>query len=216
MELEQQPSSSPSAEDVTGTLSIQIMAALQREETHCERIQELTSLLKESHAAFESQNQMCLKMVDMLRNLSLSSHVLAAAAAAPSSVRLTSIVQTGKSFFRRARARSLIYPSNLEEWDIASEPLLNPKRRRLTQAELLRLCYAVTAVKLPTDVSPVSVASLCYMMTCKLKEVTSSSSLEVVDRLLATDDVEAFWKNFEGEKAPTRVQPFRVAGKQRS
>lgn len=136
----------------------------------------------------------------------------------PAQVSIVSLAQSGQSFFQRARTSDIMYPDTMAEWEMATAPLLDPTRKSLTQAELLRLVFGIAAAKLNLDDSQMKLLSLCYRMCCKSKEIVSSQYLEMVDRLLTTapDEFELFWREMEIERAPARAQPFRAAGWQRA
>lgn len=232
MEVESFHEEAMTPQQVGGVVTPPELAALhqiirQREEAHHKREQQMRAEMAEVRQINMQQQQMMLALQEQMHRMTISQSQLVATMskpaaptppAQPAPVSLVSLVQSGQSFFQRARASDTMYPDTLAEWEAAAAPLLDATRKSLTQAELLRLVFGIAAAKLNLDEPQMKVLSLCYRMCCKSREIVSSQYFEMIDRLLTTapEEFELFWREMEIERAPAKSQPFRAAGWQRA
>lgn len=49
-------------------------------------------------------------------------------------ISVTSLVQSGQSFFHCARPADVAFPETMEDWEVATSSLVDPNRKTLTQA----------------------------------------------------------------------------------
>lgn len=182
---------------------------------HQERERQLQAVLAESQTMGQEQ-QAFLRAVTIhishpAAAVAMSAAIPSAAPQPPPPPSLSSILQSSQGFFARARAAEHLYPTTVQEWEAAATPLLDSQRGPSNKSAMLKLCFAVAALRRPNDLASIS---LCYMMMSKVGEAASSAYVEIADRLLTSEDLDSFRGSMEVERAPSR-QPFRVTGWQR-